>query len=396
MESKGKKTKIKNLMILAPLAPGMEKKFITRMSEKGWNFSLAKYIANDLLQELLSIYLEKFGLGVIDIFISSEEFQKLWEKTFYPQNDTFISKILEDIRPSSKIGFFSKEDFYVILAKQIAYYKPDIVLVLPFSEINHYFLSKLKKIFNFKLVGYSNATSFSFSDEHILSYYDFVFSPFLPHVFKLRYLGVKAEYIPLGFEPLVLEKLKERKSVDGGQLNSENNQKIYDVVFAGSLHQAHRSRISFLRKIADAFQDKFHIWTQSFGSLPSELRKNFRGAVFGIDYYYVLSKAKIVLNHHGSILPWAHNYRLFEATGVGSFLLTDNLPGIDELFEVGKEVETYDSIDECIDKIKYYLLNEEEREKIAKAGQIRTLRDHTYEKRVQKLFDLFLKYGILD
>jgi spore maturation protein CgeB len=41
-------------------------------------------------------------------------------------------------------------------------------------------------------------------------------------------------------------------------------------------------------------------------------------------------------------------------------------------------------------------LNEEEREKIAKAGQIRTLRDHTYEKRVQKLFDLFLKYGILD
>jgi len=62
---------------------------------------------------------------------------------------------------------------------------------------------------------------------------------------------------------------------------------------------------------------------------------------------------------------------------------------------VGKEVETYDSIDECIDKIKYYLLNEEEREKIAKAGQVRTLKEHTYEKRIEKLFDLFLKYKVI-
>ena len=388
----------KRILLLRDFYPEAEKEFISYISQDRWNFSVVKNVANELnfdLQRALSIYLEKFDLDVIDIFVSSEEFQKRWEKTFYPQADNFISKILKDIKPSSKIGFFSKEDFYVILAKQITYYKPDIVLVLPFAEVNHYFFSKLKKIFNFKLVGYSNATSFSFYDEHILSYYDFVFSPFLPHVFKLRYFGVKAEYIPLGFEPLVLEKLKERKSVDGDQLSSENNQKIYDVVFAGSLHQAHRSRIPFLKKIADAFGDKFHIWTQSFSSLPPELRKNFRGAVFNIDYYYVLSKSKIVLNHHGSILPWAHNLRLFETTGVGSFLLTDNLPGIDELFEVGEEVETYDNPAECIDKIKYYLLNEEEREKIAKAGQIRTLKNHTYEKRIEKLLDLFLRYKII-
>jgi hypothetical protein len=382
----------KRILLLRDFYPEAEKEFISYISRSGWNFLVVKSIANELnfdLQRALSICLEKFDLDVIDIFVSSEEFQKRWEKTFYPQSDSFISKILKDIKPSSKIGFFSKEDFYLILAKQIAYYKPDIVLVLPFAEVNHYFFSKLKKIFKFKLVGYSNATSFSFYDEHILSYYDFVFSPFLPHVFKLRYFGVKAEYIPLGFEPLVLEKIREKNP------GVENQQKIYDVVFTGSLHQAHRSRIPFLKKIADAFGDKFHIWTQSFGSLPSELRKNFRGAVFNIDYYYILSKSKIVLNHHGSILPWAHNLRLFETTGVGSFLLTDNLPGIDELFEVGKEIETYDSIDECVDKIKYYLLNEEEREKIAKAGQIRTLKEHTYEKRIEKLFDLFLKYKVI-
>jgi len=40
-------------------------------------------------------------------------------------------------------------------------------------------------------------------------------------------------------------------------------------------------------------------------------------------------------------------------------------------------------------------LNEEEREKIAKAGQIRTLRDHTYEKRIEKLFEFFVRYEII-
>jgi len=382
----------KTALLLQSLYPDQEREFLSRMSDYGWNFSLIKLILDEIMiipQRTLSIYLEKFGLNVIDVFVSSEEFQRRWEKTFYPQNDKFISKILKDIKPSSKIGFFSKEDFYVILAKQISYYKPDVVLVPSFFQlVNHYFFSKLKKIFNFKLVGWVEATHFNLN-HHILSY-DIVFSIFLPYVFKLREFGVKAEYLLLsGFDPVVIEKLKGKNS------GVQNQQKKYDIVFIGSLHQVHKSRIPFLKKIADAFGDKFHIWTQSFGSLPSELRKNFRGAVFNIDYYYVLSRSKIVLNHHGSILPWAHNFRLFETTGVGSFLLTDNLPGIDELFEVGKEVETYDSIDECIDKIKYYLLNEEEREKIAKAGQIRTLKDHTYEKRIEKLFDLFLKYKVI-
>jgi len=382
----------KTALLLQSLYPGQEREFLSRMSDYGWNFSLIKLILDDLMiipQRTLSIYLEKFGLNVVDVFVSSEGFQRRWEKTFYPQNDKFILKILKDIKPSSKIGFFSKEDFYVILAKQISYYKPDVVLVPSFFQlVNHYFFSKLKKFFNFKLVGWVEATHFNLN-HHILSY-DIVFSIFLPYVFKLREFGVKAEYLLLsGFDPVIIEKLKEKNS------GVRNQQKKYDIVFIGSLHQVHRSRIPFLKKIADAFGDKFHIWTQSFSSLPSELRKNFRGAVFNIDYYYVLSKSKIVLNHHGSILPWAHNFRLFETTGVGSFLLTDNLPGIDELFEVGKEVETYDSIDECIDKIKYYLLNEEEREKIAKAGQIRTLKEHTYEKRIEKLFEFFVRYEII-
>jgi hypothetical protein len=132
----------KRILLLRDFYPEAEKEFISYISRSGWNFLVVKSIANELnfdLQRALSICLEKFDLDVIDIFVSSEGFQKRWEKTFYPQSDSFISKILKDIKPSSKIGFFSKEEFYLILAKQIAYYKPDIVLVLPFAEVNHYF-----------------------------------------------------------------------------------------------------------------------------------------------------------------------------------------------------------------------------------------------------------------
>ena len=39
-----------------------------------------------------------------------------------------------------------------------------------------------------------------------------------------------------------------------------------------------------------------------------------------------------------------------------------------------------------IDKIKYYLEHNEEREAIARAGYERTLREHTYEKRFNEIF----------
>jgi hypothetical protein len=89
----------KSILLLRNLFPDVERKFISCMSKNGWNFSLVKSIAKEFdfqLERALSIYLEKFDLDVIDIFVSSEEFQKRWEKTFYPQSDSFISAIIKN------------------------------------------------------------------------------------------------------------------------------------------------------------------------------------------------------------------------------------------------------------------------------------------------------------
>ena len=79
------------------------------------------------------------------------------------------------------------------------------------------------------------------------------------------------------------------------------------------------------------------------------------------------------------------NMRTFEATACGALLITPNLPYLKELFEIGKEIVVYDDILDLEKKINYYLKHDKEREKIARAGQIRTLKDHTYSKRVEKI-----------
>jgi hypothetical protein len=82
------------------------------------------------------------------------------------------------------------------------------------------------------------------------------------------------------------------------------------------------------------------------------------------------------------------NYRTFETTGCGTFLLTNYTPGLEKLFDIGKEIVVYDSIENLDNKVKYYLDNPEERNKIAKAGHERAKKDHTYYERAKKLIDI--------
>jgi spore maturation protein CgeB len=105
--------------------------------------------------------------------------------------------------------------------------------------------------------------------------------------------------------------------------------------------------------------------------------------------FKALSRAKIGFNIHiDAAGSDAGNMRLFETTGVGACLVTDWKENLKELFEPGKEVVTYRSAAECIEKIKWLLDNPLERENIARAGQNRTLHDHTYERRAAELDEI--------
>lgn len=75
--------------------------------------------------------------------------------------------------------------------------------------------------------------------------------------------------------------------------------------------------------------------------------------------------------------------RMFEVTGMGRCLLTDWKPNIEYFFKDGVEVLTYKTVEECIEKIQWIISNPEKALEIGKAGQARTLHDHTYYNRVK-------------
>lgn len=115
--------------------------------------------------------------------------------------------------------------------------------------------------------------------------------------------------------------------------------------------------------------------------------------VFGLDFFDLLSRSDITLNVEADINGGSSaNMRMFEATGVGACLLTEKTPNISELFDPDREVVTYSSTEECIEKVRFLSNNPQIRRDIAAAGQIRTLRDHTHEQRCVEIDSLFQRF----
>jgi len=79
------------------------------------------------------------------------------------------------------------------------------------------------------------------------------------------------------------------------------------------------------------------------------------------------------------------NYRTFETLGCKTFLLTNHTPGLEKLFDIGKDLVTYSDLNDLKQKVKYYLNNEKERKIIEEHGHATALKRHTYDARCRYL-----------
>jgi spore maturation protein CgeB len=105
--------------------------------------------------------------------------------------------------------------------------------------------------------------------------------------------------------------------------------------------------------------------------------------------YQVLRRSRITLNSHIDLAGnEAGNMRLFEATGVGTCLLTDFKDNLDTLFAPDREVATWRSIDDCLTAIGRYIGDTDGRAEIARAGHARTMAQHTYGHRTREILGL--------
>ena len=142
--------------------------------------------------------------------------------------------------------------------------------------------------------------------------------------------------------------------------------KIYDVGFCGNIN----NRGTWLNEI-----NKHH-------------NLKLDEFVIGNDMVESINKYKIHFNRN---IFDDLNYRTFETLGCQTFLLTNKTPGLEDLFEIGKHLVTYENEWDLLDKISYYLKNERERITISKQGYDHVIKHHTYVERVKQIIGIIKK-----
>jgi spore maturation protein CgeB len=97
------------------------------------------------------------------------------------------------------------------------------------------------------------------------------------------------------------------------------------------------------------------------------------------------------LDKHG--LFYQLKGRLFHAVGTGAMALNEYCPELENLFDIGKEIITFEfgDMDDFRDKLKWYVSHDAERKKITLAGYERAHKQHTFTARINQIFEIVRK-----
>lgn len=158
----------------------------------------------------------------------------------------------------------------------------------------------------------------------------------------------------------------------------------YDIIFTGSrkYHPEHPFRPQLIDFLRSTYGQRFiHIGNDGEVGQQRGLRLN-----------QIYRNAKIVVGDTLQVnfdYPYYYSDRAFEVPGRGGFSIFPDIKGIEECYEDGKEIVLYEhgNLQDLKDKIDYYLLHNQEREAIRKAGFERTKQDHTYVNRWKFILD---------
>lgn len=265
-------------------------------------------------------------------------------------------------------------------------FKPDIIFLSSNFEYYGNFWSKL----NSSKTRFFCWISCPFDREIDLSRFETIFTLFPPHHDFFKSKGLTSKLVTAGFDSYILNHLTIKKELN------------IDFSFVGGVGGFHKHRETYLKKIAS--KTNLQMWGYGYQSnnpakqLFKQLKfgknflKKYRGEAWGLDMFNILANSQITLNVHGDIAKnHSVNMRLFEATGVGTLLLTDESDDLLKLFKPDEEIITFKNPNEAIEKYNYYMTHEQERLKIATAGQQRTLNDYSYENISQVFINEFLK-----
>lgn len=355
--------------------------------------------------------LTSLGYEVMEVVVNAELLQKRWAK----END---------------IGDTSQNWQLQIAFEQIKKFKPTILFLEDYSIFPSSCLEDLKQICpSIRLI--MSWCGAPYVDETIFKSHDYVLSCIPELVETYRALGLRSEHIHHAFDPRILDRLdlKSLPEIDfsfvGQIVRSNQYHQIREQLLENVASQipikiySPMANFSWKTEVKQSLQrsifkivnnleslgisksnlkkiprfDKFtELKYEPLSSVNPKLKPYLQSPVFGLEMFQLLRNSKVILNCHIDISPRsASNMRLFETTGVGTCLITDWKDNVHKLFEPDSEVVTYRSAEECVEKVKWLLDNPKQRDAIAKAGQKRTLRNHTFKHRAIQLDQIIQK-----
>lgn len=158
-----------------------------------------------------------------------------------------------------------------------------------------------------------------------------------------------------------------------------------DVSFVGTFERDRAEQILFLAEQGvqvRVWGSNWQTWRGRHPNLRVELQ-----AVYNDDFLKVINCTKINLNFLRKANRDQHTSRSLEIPACGSFMLAERTDEHLNLFEEGKEAEFFNSPNELLEKVKYYLTHDEERSAIARAGRERCLTSgYSHHDRLKVMF----------
>jgi len=360
--------------------------------------------------------------------------QHFWSSHYYELNfekigveaDLIISNATLLQHTWAQENKLNTTDLTTILLAQIKAYSPQILYIQEAIHLNGALIEEIRnQAPSIKaVIGWCGAV---FQSRHIDSFKGFdalgVPTPFFTQ--QLSSYGIKTFELAHAFEPSVLPLIKKTDPhcdvfFSGSVVSKQgfHTQRLHilktlvekkiQVQLRISACSNSKAKLQFQSLLFDLFHkspktlqtplsyifpfNKVKTWLHrpSFCTELALLKPYTKPPLYGLESLQALANSRIGFNAHIDIAgPYAANLRLFETTGVGTCLVTDHKDNLSDFFEPDREVISYKTPEEAIEKITWLLEHPDSLTNIAKAGQKRTLETHTYLHRVHQLNEIF-------
>jgi spore maturation protein CgeB len=252
------------------------------------------------------------------------------------------------------------------LLKTFQEFKPDVMIAITHT-VSEETLLKLNKHGVCNIVWWGDTPANMRKQGLLCKGWDHIFVKDKYAVFKLKTLGLRAHFLPEAMNPAwhkVNYKTIGNDIVFAGNTYDYRHFLIRRLLDAGCQHiklYGNRPPRWADKDIKELFQNKFIV-------------KEEKSRVFGEGLACINSTA---MTEGNSI-----NCRAFEIAGAGGLQIMEYRPAIEDCFEPGKEIVTYESIEELMDKISFYRNNVDASKSIRMAAYDRVISSHTYQHRL--------------